>query len=330
MTLILYLTQHLISFLILDKRFRLLYVVIATLSSILIFWKLNPGYDILAYTETVGYPEIYEPIFSYILKFISFYIEEPSNVILITQLLLGCFFIVTIFFFKRNKLLLLCVITSSVFFFLSIANNLRQGFATLFMIYGILLLFRKRYFIACVVFFLSPFLHYSSFFFIGILLSLGFLLRKLYHKRTLGTIYFITSIMALVSFILFKSLLPLMQYADYYGRILTLNNERTVLWLKLIPVGGIYIFLEVYFFRFKKINWKVDFVRLNRTFLIIFLTLLALSPTFDEIGSRILFFYFGIELLFQLKLIEINKFQPVFLITLAYTFAFNVWNIISF
>ncbi len=57
--------------------------------------------------------------------------------------------------------------------------------------------------------------------------------------------------------------------------------------------------------------------------------MLASNREFDEMGSRVLMFYFGIELLFTILAYEQGKIKSAVIILVGYTFAFNAWKILG-
>ena len=81
--------------------------------------------------------------------------------------------------------------------------------------------------------------------------------------------------------------------------------------------------------RSRSIDFQLDFIRYLRQFFIIFVVGLSFFPLFNEVGNRILYLYYVMEMGMLCFLIDRKLFKITVFILLSYTFAFNVWTILG-
>lgn len=323
-----YIALHLISFLFLDKKFRVAYQLLAILSFIFILFLKKDTYDIFSYTEAVNYSEVFEPGFHYLISFFRIFFEKSRSVIFGVQFIIFLTAVGLIFLFPNKRLFKFSIIISSLFIVLAVNNALRQGMATILILYGLMFLIRRNFLKMILFFLIAISFHFSSIAFIALVISVYlFLNRSLENHRFTRSIIFMILGGAL-STLLINSIVKLAGYESYLNTVLTEDNERTSLLLKLIPVIVVFLISEIFVgfkFKFK----SIDFIRSIRYFLVFLLIPLSFIPGLDELGARILFFYFGLEMLLLLLLVEYRFFQPTFWILLSYTLAFNAWNVLG-
>lgn len=328
MVLVPYIALHLISFLFLDKKFRVVYQLLAIVSFLLIILLKKDTYDIFSYTQAVNYSEVFEPGFHYLISFFKLFSDKSRMIISGVQVFIFLLATGLIFFFRDKRFFKFSLIISSLFLVLAVNNALRQGIATILILYGLVHLLERHFLKTILYFLLAISFHFSS-----IVFTFLIILVYLFLKSSIESNRFIRSIVFMIlggalSSLLISAVVKLAGYEVYLNTVLTENNERTPLLIKLIPIIAVFLISE-FFVGFKFKFKMIDFMRSLRYFLIFLLLPLAFLPGLDELGARILFFYFGLEMLLLLFLVEYRFFQPTFWILLSYTLAFNAWNVLG-
>lgn len=323
-----YLFQHFFSVFFLDKRFRLIFCFFSIVFFLSISFVKVDTYDIHSYVGSVGYAYIYEPFFYLIISFFSLLDDDSRIIVFYFQVFLFFLIISLVFYFKKNRVMLLSVVLCSVFTYLSVNNALRQGMASAFLLYSFLFILEKKYFVFFAFSMFAFFSHSSSILF-SCLIIMIFLYGLIFYNRLSYFLHlFFLLLLGVCAAIILVNIVQYTEYSSYFGKSLTEGNERTPLRMKVIPIFMIFMVSE-YLLRGVKINKSVDVVRFLRCFFIFFIFSCGFLSGLDEIGARLLFFYFGIEMLFMMVLVDVNRFRSLFSIIISYSFAFNVWNVIG-
>jgi len=324
MILALYWFQNILSIFLFDRRFRFLFAFVLLLLFLILLVIKKDGYDIVIYT-TNARSMWAEPIFNFLLSFFANVFDSNRYAVFLIQLFFVLLFAILV---RRVGLSVLFFMVGPmlVFFNLSLHNALRQGIASIFILLSIIeLLDRKK--VLCLIYVTFAILfHYSSIIFSLIIIFL-YILNKVVYSSIVK--YLIIIIFFSVSFIFLLYFLSYIPYYNYYfDYVITLN--RTSYIFKIMPVLCSY-FLIITYFNLKNFifNHHFRFCNLLRGSLIIILLLLTSKPSFSEMGSRILFFYFSVELLFILFLIKSNHYRIVYFLILSYMFYINAINILT-
>jgi hypothetical protein len=126
--------------------------------------------------------------------------------------------------------------------------------------------------------------------------------------------------LALISYYLINQSI----YAGYIGIDMS-EGERTGLLAKSLILLVIFVVSEN-ILKFRSISSEIDYLRKLRAFFLFFPVALALIGSYEEIGSRILYYYFWVELILLLLLAERGFNKTIAFVLVSYAFAFNVWN----
>ena len=327
MAIICYVIQHFIFiFLLSERRRKLLFSTIIFLG-IFTFYTKPDTYDLISYTEAVQHPEQFEFLFKQLLLFFKYYISYDRGVIFGVQLFILLIFASAAFENKRFNIFIFVIIISSLFFTLTINNNIRQGISTIL----ILIAFQRKIidfkFFSYLIF--SILFHNSAILFISLMMCILLWVKYIERYITLWLNYFFVITFGILVGNAVIEFISITGYENYVGKNLTVNNERTPLIIKLLIIGAPFLISEI-FIGFRKINFQIDFFRYSRLFIYSTLIILSLATHFDEIGSRILFFYFGIELFLMIALGYLFIVKPLIIIMISYAFSLNAWNILGF
>ena len=338
-----YIIQNLLSILIVLKL-RKLYALISLFFFIIIFVIKPDTFDLILYPGYVTAVRNHEFLFGVVIKFISIFVNDPRTTITVYQIFYLISASLILFFFQKSndKLLILAIILSSVAVMLGVHNNLRQGLACIFILLGIFS-YISGYKISAILFFItSQGFHTSSILFV-LLIALNYLFYINLYKRfslmskidCMLSVYILSFFLSLIFFFIFVNLI-------HFVDLLTLNNSKYINYLRESQYAGfrssllvktIFIFCIVlsteFLMKFQSINFKLDFLRFLRIFILLFCFFLSLNNNFNEIGNRIFYIYYVIEMGLMCYLISKKFYNTTTLILLAYAFAFNVWNIIG-
>ncbi len=332
----LYIIQQISSVLVL-LRFRSLYALLSIVFFAIIFIFKNDTYDLVSYTaifasNASGYDK--EPLFASFVRGINAFVADPRGALYVYQVLLLVLVSSIIIFFKNDRLLILSVLLSSVAVMLAVNNNLRQGTASILILVA-LLLYLKGYKKTSILLGLSATgFHLSTPFFLATIVGLGKIFKSMHpvyfsRKRLLMIRFYIVGFfLAILAGSLFTLILDYSRYFNYSGVIMTQGNERTPLALKVWLVFFALVVSE-FILKLRSIDHDVDLLRFLRFSILSLVGVLSFSPNFDEIGSRILYFYFVLEMGLLALLISRRLYTTAFVIILSYAFATNVWNILG-
>lgn len=315
-------------------RLKIIYSIFSLFITFGIFIFKPDTYDLISYTKAVGSTDGFEPLFHYLISFFRVFTNDNRLVITFYQFFILSLSASIIFFFRNNKFLILVTIFSSVAVILATHNNLRQGTASLFMLIGIFFFLRRHKFISILSMTLSCMVHLSSIFFILIFLIIYFLyyfflsrpLKKKY--KSMNLIYIFSIFFGLFFAVLLYVFTDMLFYSSYREMNLTIDNERTTLEIKALALF-LLLFTSEAFMKFQKIDYEIDFIRFLRLVFLFFIFFISFYEDFDEVGSRISYFYYIIELGLLCYLLNKNLYYPSCVIILFYSMALNVWNILG-
>ena len=332
----LYIIQQISSVLVL-LRFRSLYAILSISLFTIIFIFKNDTYDLFSYTaifasNASGYDK--EPLFASFVRGINAFVADPRGALYVYQVLLLALVSSIIIFFRNNRLLILAVILSSVAVMLAVNNNLRQGTAGILILVALLSYlngYKKTSILLCLS---ATGFHLSAPFFLAVVAGLGIAfksVRGVYFSRkrvVMTRFYIIGFVFAMLAGFFLIFIVDYIRYSHYVGVVLTHGNERTPLALKVWFVFFALVVSE-FILKFRSIDHDIDLFRFFRFSILSLVSVLSFSPNFDEIGGRILYFYFVLEMGLLALLISRRLYTTAFVIILSYAFATNVWNILG-
>ena len=331
---LLYIIQHLSSILLLKKQTSKLFVFISILIYFFIYMSKSDTFDILAYTKAMSYPFIFEPGYAFISYWVNFFIADSRLSLFFIQVLLA------ILFFSLTKktdktIINISFVISSVAFILGVNNVIRQAFSSVFLIYSLFFLIEKKYLFSILVLIIAVLFHKSAilfyFFIFFSYFSYKFYLKIKIKKRLLPLgiyILFIFLCMVICVEVLWI-ILNSGFYEEYMNRNMAINNIRTILFIKVLALVLVFIVSE----KLIKISYKrynlLNIFRIQRMNLLILLLILSLNPGFNELGSRIMYFYYMIEMMLLIYLYQFKQKRAVVSILFFYAFALNAMNILG-
>lgn len=324
---LIYIIQHVFSTMLLDRKLRNIGSIFILILFLCIQLVKRDSYDLISYTQGVEYSFVYEPLFQILINLLKKLTNNPRDVVGLVQILLAANIIYLTRFFK-NRLVSLSLILLSVFFYLSVNNALRQGFASLFLLLSIIQLLEQKTLKSMLFGLIASFFHFSSPFFILGIFYVFMLDKKILRHKAFNFKVLFLLLSTIISILILKQLILLTPYAHYLDQDLSSNLARTPLALKLIPISVITLISEYFMSKYKGTD-KINMIRLQRYLFLGLAVSASIVGGLDELGSRIIFFVYAIELLLVLHLSNFKKLRPVVFIMLSYSFAFNVWNIIS-
>ena len=219
---------------------------------------------------------------------------------------------------------------------LAVNNNLRQGTASLIILLSIISYIEGNKKLSIILLISSIGFHYSSIYFLLITISFGLVFKfessLSYRYRDIKFnmifIYILSAIIALSFSFFILEFTKFTYFSSYESMNLSNNNHKTKLTEKALIITILSIIVEL-FLKFRKINYKIDLFRFFKICFIFIILAISFFDAFDEIGSRILFFYFIIELGLLIYLVNFKFYNTTVLILLSYMFAFNVINILG-
>ena len=331
---LIYIFQHFLSLLLISK-FNKIYAYLSLFLFFIIFIFKTDTFDLISYERLFRFNQYqhYEYFFVKIIDFIRIITSDSRIVITLYQLFMIGVASSIIFYFRKQKLLTLAIIFSSVMFMLAINNNLRQGTSSIITLLGIISIFEGNKKLGFLLLMSSIGFHGSTVYFLLIISFLGLIFPLAYSiyyrdKNSMIFLYSICFSIAIISAYLIQYFTIMTKFYVYEGMNLTIDTHRTGLLLKSILILLSSLVVEM-FLKFKKINFKIDLLRFLKLFFVLVVLSLSFDIAFDEIGSRILYYYFMFELGLLIYLINLNLYKTAVLILLSYMFAFNVINILG-
>lgn len=334
---LIYIFQNFLSVLLLLKFNKTYTIISLALFFVIFLFKVNT-FDLIAYERLIEFNDYhnYEFFFVKILNLLSLTTSDSKMIIKTYQLFMVGIALSITFFFRNQKLLILAIILSSVAFMLAVNNNLRQGTASLIILLSIISYIEGNKKLSIILLISSIGFHYSSIYFLLITISFGLVFKfessLSYRYRDIKFnmifIYILSAIIALSFSFFILEFTKFTYFSSYESMNLSNNNHRTKLTEKALIITILSIIVEL-FLKFRKINYKIDLFRFFKICFIFIILAISFFDAFDEIGSRILFFYFIIELGLLIYLVNFKFYNTTVLILLSYMFAFNVINILG-
>lgn len=332
----LYILQQISSALVL-LRMRTIYGLISLCLFITILVLKEDTYDLISYvvifqSNAAGYDS--EAAFSGLVRFFNRMIDGERGALYLYQAFLIALVSSVALFYKRDRILIVAISLSSVAAMLTINNNLRQGAASIFIFLSLLAFFKRKKMLAILLAITAVGFHMSAPLFLVLVIGIGVIYRALYIERYekshygIIRLYLIGLSISIGLALTFHIIVEYLPFSHYVGKILTEDSERTGLFLKIVAVFGLLVASESVL-KFRSVDYELDFFRLLRLTFLSFLLVISIVPQYDEIGSRILFFYFVIEMGLLSLLVSRRLFNTVVMIVFGYAFASNVWNILG-
>lgn len=343
---IIYILYHVLSP-FLKTNLKYFYIIFSCISIIIIYLLKEDTYDIIAYTQAVNYPFIFEIGYAILSYTIHLFVQNERLTVLIIQLILSTLFFSLIFQIKNKKdflnfIIYILLIVSSLAFTLGVNNVLRQAFASIFIIWAFFLLHNKKYISSIFLVFLSVLFHKSSLLFYLFILESSLIIEFFFKKKiyipskelkkylSLGSIIFLQSFAIIIVLILLYLLLIHGFYSEYAKNTLGLENgTRKPLYIKVFFIIIVFLLSEYFLGNYKRINLFFEKIRFLRLSLLILLILLSFNINFNELGSRVMYYYYVVELLFMLKAWEYNYKWSTILVLFFYGFALNALHILG-
>ena len=118
-------------------------------------------------------------------------------------------------------------------------------------------------------------------------------------------------------------------FGRYLGMDLATGNPDRVNHQFKILILFLFWLSTEFLLKFRSIDHQLDFIRYLRQFFIMFVVCLGFFSIFNEIGNRILYLYYVVEMGMLCFLIDRKMYNLTVFILLSYAFAFNVWTILG-
>ncbi|UYO99161.1 EpsG family protein [Oceanotoga sp. DSM 15011] len=339
---ILYSLQHLLSVLSKNKKLKMCYIILSFLIFIFIYTLKPDTYDIISYVKTVDYP-YFEPLFTFLILLLRPFFDNRV-VIFIIQFLI---FILTLFtinlYLKKyennnDKILSYIYVLFSVGFTLGINNGLRSYTASLIIFISIYLYLQDKKIKSFLVFLISIFFHYSSFIFFFVIIIVSFFSKKYYFQKhtffynkkmylSLKILIIIFILFVMIGIFLLPFFIKYTPYAGYFNR--NIIQGRVDFTIKYIPMLFIYLFSEFYFGKIDRNDYIFSQLRIIRAFFIILMGGFVFFNSLNELSSRVLGFYYTLEMII-LALANVKNYKnSSIIINLGYSMAINAINVIG-
>lgn len=333
---ILYSLQHFFSLLIYDKKLKRLFIFFSIAFFFIIYLLKSDTYDILNYVASVDYP-YYEPLFSLIIVMLRPFMSNRS-VILVIQFLISflTYLVINLYIKKYNnkvdKRISFIFAFFSVAFTLGVNNGLRQYMASLIVFISLWFFLNNKIILSLLVFCFAPFIHLSSSMFYFLIIVILLFSKRVYFARGKLTLSFslLNSLFFFISLILII-LLPILvshtPYASYLDR--NIVEGRVDFTIKYFPILLSFVISEYFFGKIKKEDYIFSQLRIIRTFFIVFMFFFIFFNSLNELASRVLGFYFTLEMI-VLSLAYVKGYKTgAIIINLSYAFAINAINVIG-
>jgi hypothetical protein len=349
---ILYIIQHVFSFLILDKRTKKIYTLLSLIVFCLVYFIKVDHYDIPHYISLAQNPFAFEDIgFSYLLSFFYFFTNSSEMVIRFAQFLIAACFLLYGYFASQSDsanqkietskkeplIYLMLLIIMSVAFTLGVNNGLRQALSGVLALYLLFFIIEKKPISAALLFLPVIFIHGSGAYFLALIVALYIFLKLFYFnqytktKLSLSLIIGCICFFGIISGLILAEFIELSEvYAQYSNKVLLASgNERLSLPFKLIPVLCIYAVSEIFGGKYSATNIHLTTIRFLRALFLSLIVTLAFFNGLDELGARMLYYYFLIEMA-SIVFFWLNqsRFAAIFII-FSYTFAINAIHVLS-
>jgi len=333
---ILYSLQHIISILFYDKHLRIPFLCFSFFFFVLIYFLKPDTYDIINYTNAVSYP-YFEPGFSLIILALRPFLSNRA-VILVIQILIGVLTYLTVrtyvggteSIWERGVAYALAFF--SVAFTLGVNNALRQYMASLIIFIAIWEFLNGRKILSFLVFLFTPFIHLSSvFFYLIAVIILAFSEKRYFSQEKLTfSINLVRTLFLILSIVSIAALPIVVNYTRYATYLdLNMSSGRVDFLVKYLLVLIAFLASEFYLGNINKEEYIFSQLRILRMFLIILMFVFSFFNSLNELSSRILAFYFTLDML-VLCLAYVKGYKTsAFVINLSYAFAINAINVIG-
>jgi len=335
----LHIFYHLLAPLLLT-RLKYFYLVISMLAVTVIYILKKDIYDIIAYTQAISNPFVFEPGYATLSFAINFVINDSHlSVMLIQIILVILFFSLTLQIERRqnfqNRFFYLLFIVSSVVFTLGVNNILRQAYASVFLLWSFYFLNKKKYLLSFLIATIALLFHKSSILFFLFICESYFLMiiyyRGLKNKYfSFGVLIVLQIFLILCGVIALYILVHSGFYSEYANNDMGVaNGSRILLSFKVLLLSLVFFISEYFIGNYHRVNNYFEKIRFLRLSFLILLFFLAFDQNLNELGSRVMFFYFAVELIFLIKAWELNYRKSVLIILLSYGFALNALNVLG-
>jgi hypothetical protein len=334
-----YIIQHLISPLLLRRRFIGMFVLLSAASLALIYMRKQDSFDIISYTQAMDYPGIFELGYAWLAVAFKAIFAENRAALYAIQVLLCIVFCAPVLVLLRNQrkeLVYFILVFLSLAFTLGVNNAIRQAFASLFIVLALVCIFQDQIATGLVLLVLSMFFHTSSVAFFAYSITSYVAARMFFFpsegmmRKQLSQPLFVIMflLLGMATFMVLNILLSLGFYQGYGDLNLSVGG-RVGSTLKLALVGVVFVISEFFFGAYeRKEGYFINFRLLRASFMIL-LVALGTSSKYSELSARVMYFYFVIELMVILAGFREGKQKGVVVIMLSYAFALNALNILS-
>ena len=144
------------------------------------------------------------------------------------------------------------------------------------------------------------------------------------HINLLKTLILISTIILIILLPVIVSYTP---YASYLNRNIT--EGRIDFTIKYLPILFVFLLSEHFFGKIKKEDYIFPQLRIIRTFFTVFMFFFIFFNSLNELASRVLAFYFTLEMI-VLSLAYVKGYKTgAIIINLSYAFAINAINVIG-
>jgi hypothetical protein len=264
-----------------------------------------PKLDIITYREVIDldyYFLAFEPGFSFLIWMYKMFFAESKNIVFAIQVSLAVLYLTYFGFFvlqksNINRLERLLLVALSVVFILGVNNNLRQGFAALFLIWIIDIIIdvdlsrSKKIFRAILLLIIAISFHRSSaIFFIYFSFFIFFYnILRINHLQKILVIMLVNILLALS----LQTILELFAFTAYDN--VTLTEGRLSVSLKIYLYLLMVICLTIIFRRLftQEILALINYLRFSLAFLAL---VICITTGSGELASRLFFFCLAIDL----------------------------------
>ena len=289
-------------------------------------------FDLIPYLEYFKNPAGFEYLFDFCSKILNQYGLDSMSILIFWKLLILLILVLTAFVFSIQKWShTILLILASPFFFLGSQNVLRQAVSACFIFLGIAFFIEKKsYSIGLICFILSAFFHTSGVFFASLFL-LSFVLSNLVNVNIILKLFL--GLLVGVGLLLIALYAPIESglIQNYFHRDIRwdVSINRTPSVLKALAIISVFGYSE-FVLNGKVLTHAQTSIRKFRAYLLAFCVVFLMQ---SEFFSRLLFFYYGIEIfLFILIFQTLNKSRAVRLMlainVLIYGFLPNVVTIL--
>lgn len=331
---IFYILQHLFSIFALDKRFKILYILFSLYVYIVIYLLKQDTFDLIIYKEYIGNPIKFETGYTWLSMNLNLLLEDSHLVLRAIQFILLFCFLYSIKFVKSEKkdtLMMIVIILSSAAFILGVNNVIRQAFASLFIIWALLNIVNKQYILSFMLLILAILFHKSSIL-LYVFLIYSYLVYEMIYKKynfSIGASLLVHILLSLVGllglYILFKNGF----YTSYANMNMIGDGIRTLFSIKIVAISMVFLASEKFLYDYNRDSSLFEIFRFIRMFLLVFLILLSFNPGIDELGARIMYYYFMVEMFLMLYSWNNERKLSVVIILSSYLFAINAINILA-